>query len=317
MDFDVAEAYRRMLFIRMVEEEIANRYKEGKMRCPVHLSIGQEAVAVGVCMALEPGDHVWSTHRCHAHYLAMGGDLDAMIAELYGKATGCTRGWGGSMHLADESVGFMGTSPIVGSSLALALGSAMYFKMSGSPNVAVAFVGDSGPETGTFWETLNFASLHKLPLVIVEEDNGLSTQTPLSQRQNYHRDGGFKGLAYRVQEFVPAMVANDRWERVFHSSEGVMIAIEDIWHKALYARSNVPSFLKVNTYRYHTHVGPEYDWELGLTHRTREEVEKMMAQDPLKDAVIDSGYKILVETKIKEAFKKAEEASWPQNGSQR
>ena len=115
MGFDYTEAYRLMYLIRCTEEEIASRYQEfEKMRCPTHLSIGQESAAVGVMMALRPDDHVYSTHRCHAHYLAKGGDLGAMIAELHGKATGCAGGWGGSMHLIDESVGFMGAMPVVG-----------------------------------------------------------------------------------------------------------------------------------------------------------------------------------------------------------
>ena len=148
---DLLEAYRRMYLIRHVEEEIVRHYPEGKMRTPVHLSIGQESAAVGVMMALQPDDHVYSTHRCHAHYLAKGGDLDAMIAEFYGKATGCAGGWGGSMHLIDEKVGFMGTSAIVGSSIALAVGSALAFKLSGSGQVAVAFFGDAALETGVLY----------------------------------------------------------------------------------------------------------------------------------------------------------------------
>ena len=187
---DKVEAYRRLYRIRRVEEEIARRYypdpndkTDSPMRCPVHLSIGQEGIAVGVAMAVPPGSHAYSTHRCHAHYLAWGGSLDRMIAELYGKATGCSGGLAGSMHLHDESVGFMGTSAIVGSSISLAVGDAFSAKLNKSDRVTVAFGGDAVLETGQFWESLNFATLHSLRLIFVIEDNGLSTATPKELRQ--------------------------------------------------------------------------------------------------------------------------------------
>src|SRR5712691_7352858 len=123
MDSDLRrELFRRMLRIRLIEESIAARYAEREMRCPVHLSTGQEAVAVGVCAALAPTDYVMSTHRAHAHYLARGGSLNALLAEIYGKITGCSSGKGGSMHLVDLSVNMLGSTPIVGSSLPVAVG---------------------------------------------------------------------------------------------------------------------------------------------------------------------------------------------------
>ena len=184
MSFDYQKAYQLMHLIRCTEEEIAEQYQKfEKMRCPTHLSIGQESAAVGVMMALEKDDHVYSTHRSHAHYLAKGGDIDAMIAELHGKATGCTGGWGGSMHLVDESVGFMGAMPIVGDYVSLAIGSAMAFKLDGSGRMAVAFFGDSTVETGQFWEAVNFAALHRLPVMFICENNQYATATHISQRQ--------------------------------------------------------------------------------------------------------------------------------------
>ena len=126
MSFDYLRAYRLMYLIRHTEEEIVARYQlDEKMRCPTHLSLGQEASTVGAAMALRPNDRVYASHRCHAPYLAKGGSLDAMIAELHGKATGCTGGWGGSQHLSDESAGFMGAIPVVGDCVSLALGSAL------------------------------------------------------------------------------------------------------------------------------------------------------------------------------------------------
>ena len=157
MTFDPIEAYRRIYLIRRVELEIVRRYypdpkntRESPMRCPVHLSIGQEGVAVGVAMAVGKG-YAYSTHRCHAHYLAWGGNLDAMVAELYGRATGCSGGRAGSMHLHDASVGFMGTSAIVGSSVSLAVGDAFAGKLAGDDRTTVVFGGDAVLETGQFW----------------------------------------------------------------------------------------------------------------------------------------------------------------------
>ncbi|NIS85446.1 MAG: thiamine pyrophosphate-dependent dehydrogenase E1 component subunit alpha, partial [Nitrospinaceae bacterium] len=124
------DAYRRLVKIRLTEETIAAEYKHQEMRCPVHLSIGQEAVAAGVSLTLRDEDVVFSTHRCHSHYLAKGGGLDEMIAELYGKRTGCAAGVGGSMHLIDKQVGMLGSSAIVGGSIPLAVGAALSFRMS-------------------------------------------------------------------------------------------------------------------------------------------------------------------------------------------
>ena len=135
--------------IRVVEEEIAARYQEGKMRCPTHLSVGQEAVAAAVAECVQPTDFAVSTHRGHAHYLAKGGNLKAMIAELYGKATGCSKGKGGSMHLVDLSVGFMGTSAIVGNSIPVGVGLALSAQLKGTNQISCVFFGDGLCAIGT------------------------------------------------------------------------------------------------------------------------------------------------------------------------
>ena len=169
------ESFIRLAFVREVELMIAERYSEQIFRCPVHLSIGQEATAVGVCINLDTSDKVVSTHRSHAHYLAKGGSLFAMLCELMGKESGCCRGRGGSMHLFDKGQGFFGSVPIVGSSLPIAMGIAFAEKQMQTGNVTVAFVGDAAIETGQFHESLNFASTFELPLLIVIENNGYST----------------------------------------------------------------------------------------------------------------------------------------------
>ena len=163
-----------MLRIRRVEESIARRYAEQEMRCPTHLCIGQEAIAVGVCNALLRTDKVFSNHRAHGHYLAKGGDLNAMIAELYGRAAGCCGGRGGSMHLIDLDAGFMGATPIVGGTVPIAVGSAWASCLKNSSDVTVVFFGDGCFEEGVMHESLNFAALHNLPIVFICENNSYS-----------------------------------------------------------------------------------------------------------------------------------------------
>ena len=177
------DLYYRMLRIRVVEETIADLYPEQEMRCPVHLCIGQEAVPVGMSAHLTPRDAVVGAHRSHGHYLAQGGDLRAMIAELYGKATGCSGGIGGSMHLIDLAVGFMGTAPIVGSTIPIAVGIAFGRQMRGEDAVAVVYLGDAAIEEGVCYESMNFAALKRLPIVFVCENNLYSVYSPLQVRQ--------------------------------------------------------------------------------------------------------------------------------------
>ena len=140
---DSLALFRSMLRIRVVEESIADHYSEQEMRCPVHLSTGQEAAAVGACAALDASDVIVSNHRSHSHYLAKGGNLNAMLGEIYGRATGCCGGRGGSMHLFDQSAGILASVPIVGSTIPLAVGAALAFHQHDKPNVSIAFLGDA------------------------------------------------------------------------------------------------------------------------------------------------------------------------------
>lgn len=297
MGFDYERAYRGMFLIRRTEEEIVARYdRDQMMKCPTHLSIGQESAAVGVMMALGSADHAFSNHRCHAHYLAKGGDLDAMIAELYGKETGCTGGWGGSMHLSDEAAGFLGASPGVGDTISIAVGSAMAFKMSGSGNVAVACFGDAAVETGQFWEAVNFAALHHLPLMLVCENNLYATSTHISQRQ----PAG--SIHQRVKGFM--------WSSRVEDDE-----VEDVYRAALLCKDNLPGFLEIGTYRYREHVGPHYDWDVG--YRTEQEVTEHMAHDPLltlRGKLEDRAATSIEEqtsVRVVSAFETAIAAPWP------
>src|SRR5918997_5171096 len=178
-----ARIFKSLYRIRRVEEEIARIYPTDKIKSPVHLSIGQEWIAVGVCEALRPGDIVFGSYRSHAYYLAKGGDLKKMFAELYGKATGCAKGKGGSMHLVDVAHGVMGASAVVGTTIPNALGYAYALKLQKRKNVVVSFFGDGATEEGGFHESMNLAAVLGLPVLFVCENNLFSSHLHIQLRQ--------------------------------------------------------------------------------------------------------------------------------------
>ena len=182
-DYLLVDTYFKAKRIRMIELGIANRYSEQQMRCPVHLSLGQELNAANITQFLTKQDYMVSTHRSHAHYLAKGGDLKAMISELYGKSTGCSGGYGGSMHLVDLSCGFLGSTSIVAGTIPVGVGAGFYLKLQKKKNIVVICHGDAAIEEGVFHESANFAALHKLPALFLLEDNDSSCYTPKSKRQ--------------------------------------------------------------------------------------------------------------------------------------
>jgi TPP-dependent pyruvate/acetoin dehydrogenase alpha subunit len=267
MTATLADLYRTMLRIRLVEEQIADAYTEQAMRCPVHLSIGQEACAAGVAAATDAGDVFLSGHRCHAHYLAKGGDLKAMIAELYGKETGCTSGKGGSMHLVDLSCGFLGAAPIVGSTIPIAVGTAFSARLRGLDRVTVVFFGEGATETGAFHESLMFAALHKAPVLFVCENNLYSVYSPMDVRQPPARDIGANarslGVASRAGD------GNDV-DAVHAMAAGAVTAIR---------AGEGPVLLELATYRWREHCGPNYDNDIG--YRTEAEFADWRDRCPL------------------------------------
>jgi len=266
-----AALLRSMIRIRTTEETLAQLYKdEQEMRTPTHFSIGQEATAVGVCAALQPTDVVYSGHRCHAHYLAKGGDLLGMVAELYGKELGCAHGRGGSVHLNDPEVGFVASSAILGETMAVAVGSAWAFQMDQQPRVAACFFGDGAAEEGIFHEALNFAVVKQLPVIFVCENNGYSTHTPLHVRQ----PAGIQ-IADRARTYQLPSVQVDGND-VFAVASAAAEAVER-------ARSGQgPSFLECLTYRWREHVGPLWDYDWG--YRTKDEVDSWIARCPIAQA---------------------------------
>jgi pyruvate dehydrogenase E1 component alpha subunit len=251
----------------MAEDKIVELYPEQEMRCPVHLSIGQEAISVGVCENLRKKDVVLSNHRSHGHYLAKGGDLKAMMAEIYGKANGCSKGRGGSMHLIDLSVNFHGASSIVGGTIPIAVGMALGFLMQKKDNLAVVFFGDAAVEEGIFHESINFATLKKLPVIFVCENNFYSVYTHISVRQP-------KREIYSL--------AKGHGIRAYQEDGMDVKKVYEITKKSI---NNIrtkggPILLEFLTYRYREHCGPNYDYNLGF--RTESEVRKWQKKCPLE-----------------------------------
>jgi pyruvate dehydrogenase E1 component alpha subunit len=294
--------YRQLRLIRRVEEEIARIYPSDRIKSPVHLSIGQEAVSVGVIDALNENDVVAPTYRGHAAYLARGGSLDAMLAELFGKVDGCAKGRGGSMHLIDIDRGVLGASAVVGTTIPVAVGYALALKRRGGGRLCAAFFGDGATEEGAFYESLNFAALHRLPILFVCENNGYAIHAPLDRRWAELR------LNRRVEGFGVAYN---------HVGEGDIFAIR---HAAFDAVSAIrtgdgPRFLEVKTHRWREHVGPALDDHVGYRDpeesaawRARDQVARLQSILPGSTrSAIDAE----IEARIAEAFAFAEASPFP------
>ena len=270
-DYDIKNTRIQMFvnlqLIRSVELLISEKYTDQIFRCPVHLSIGQEAIAVGVSLNLQLEDKVVSTHRSHAHYIAKGGDLLSMLSELIGSPLGCCKGRGGSMHIFDRSVGFMASVPIVGSSLPIAAGLALAEKLLNSKNIVVAYVGDAALETGAFYESLNLAALKNLPILVVLEDNGYSTYSNKEVRWPDNKN---------VRKTIEGMGIN------YYSGSGddveeIYTQISDVISDV---RNNKPSLVHLDTFRRYEHCGPSLDDNLG--YRKSEELTSYIQRDPIE-----------------------------------
>lgn len=300
--------FYEMLRIRIVEEQIANLYPEQEMRCPIHLCIGEEAIAVGVCANLENRDIVMSNHRSHGQYLAKGGDLKALIAELYGKSTGCSRGRGGSMHMIDLSVNFLGSTSIVGGTIPMAVGTAFGSRLKNQDTITVVFFGDGAVEEGVFHESLNFASLKNLPVLFICVNDLFSVYTHISLRQpsrsifslaKAHGMEAYKGDGNNVIE-------------VYEMAKKAIKSIRE---------GKGPVFIELLTYRWLEHCGPCYDNNLG--YRTETEFNHWMSRCPLenlkqimlkKDMITNDQIKLMMEkirNEMNEAVSFAKSSPFP------
>lgn len=288
-----------MLRIRLVEEKIAELYPEQEMRCPIHLCIGEEAIAAGVCANLKDKDIVMSNHRSHGHYLAKGGNLKALIAELYGKSTGCSKGRGGSMHLIDLSVNFLGSTAIVGGTIPVAVGTAFGSKLQGKDDtVTVVFFGDGTVEEGVVHESLNFASLKNLPILFICQNDFYSVYTHISDRQPPRQ-------IY--------LLAKAHGMKSYQADGNNVTEVYEVTKKAIGSinKGEGPVFIEFLTYRWLEHCGPYYDNDLG--YRTETEFNDWVARCPfayftskiLKDGVITNDQLELMKKKIRNEINEA------------
>ncbi len=257
-----------MLRLRRVEEHIEAEYLDNEMRTPVHLYIGQEAIAVGACRALRRDDTISSSHRSHGHYLAKGGDLNALIAELHCRSTGCSKGFGGSMHLVDTSVGHLGSSSIVGGGIPIGTGHALAFSLRNEDRVSVVFLGDGASEEGVLYESINFAVLKRLPVIYVVENNKIAVCSPIENRQPgpliFHR-------AYPADQLASCSIDGNDVEAVY-------AAVSLAANRA--RRGEGPSFIECTTYRILGHMGTASQDPGG--YRDPAEVEAWRERCPIK-----------------------------------
>jgi len=300
--------YIMMLRIRIFEDKTADIITKKEVLCPCHLYVGQEAVAAGVCSVLKKSDFVFSTHRSHGHYLAKGGNLKKLMAELYGKRTGCSKGRGGSMHVASADYGLPGSSAIVAGTIPIAVGAALGFSQQHKDSVSVAFFGDGAACEGVFYEAINFAALKKLPVILVCENNLYSTHMHVSKvlaDTNIYKKAeafGFEGIRINGNDVI----------EVFNTAK-------DAIEKA--RKGGGPTLIECMTYRWRGHVGSEYDLEKGL--RSKEELdcwmkrcpiislEKILIQNNLITEAEKADIEKAVEEEVEEAIKFAKESPYP------
>lgn len=274
----LAAYYKGMVLIRKAERQLANARRDGLVTGPVHLGVGQEAVAVGVSAMLRPSDRVFGAHRSHSHLLAMGSSIHGLFAEVLGKATGLSRGMGGSMHLWDGSRGFYGSVPIVAGTVPLAVGAAMAARMQGSDSVGVAYFGDGAVEEGVVHESLNLARISQAPAIFVCENNLFASHMHISQRQPKDSTARFA-------------VANDISYRVVDGNDVVAVATA-AKHLIDSARQGEgPGFIEAVTFRWYGHVDWREDIDVGVS-RSVNDVADWRKRDPirrLRDAMVASG----------------------------
>jgi pyruvate dehydrogenase E1 component alpha subunit len=299
------ELYERMVQIRVFEETAGKNFAAGKMAGFVHLYAGEEAVAVGVCAHLTDRDYITSTHRGHGHCIAKGVDIDGMVAELVGKSTGLCKGKGGSMHIADVHKGMLGANGIVGGGFPLACGAALTAKTLGTGGVAVCFFGDGAANQGTFHEGLNLASIWKLPVIFVCENNGYAESTPVS----YHCSAS--DIANRAAAYeIPGVVVDGLDLFAVYEAAGEAVARA--------RRGEGPSLIEAKTYRYYGHFEGDT-----ILYRTKEELESYRSRDPIltvrrylreHDMATDEELDAIdarAKARVDLAWERAEAAPWP------
>lgn len=259
----LASMYRKMMKIRKFEQRVSELFAQGMVPGFVHLYIGEEATAVGVCENLKDTDYITSTHRGHGHLIAKGGELKYMMAELFGRKTGYCKGKGGSMHIADAKIGILGANGIVGAGLPISVGSGLSARMRGTDQVTVCFFGDGASNQGTFHEAMNMASIWRLPVIFVCENNLYG----ISMRQDRHQ--AIADISDRAQAYGFPGITVDGND---------VLAVYEVAHEAVKrAREGAgPTLIECKTYRWRGHFEGD-----PTTYRAKEELEEWMAKDPI------------------------------------
>ena len=294
--------FKQMLLIRRFEEKICEIYHTDVVKSPVHLSIGQEAVAVGICEALKPTDFISNTYRCHATHIAKGGDLNKMMAELYGKVDGCAGGKAGSMHLVEIEKGILGASAVVATTIPVSAGWALALKKDKTGHIIVCMFGDGSTEEGVFSETLNFAKIMNLPVIFICENNRLAIHNPLERRW------AADNICERVATYGIPTHKIDSGD-VYEILESTKHAVETV------RSGKGPVFMEIATYRYKQHVGVAED--MHEDYRDLKEYERWKASDQIdklaREIGVEETARIEKEVKalIDESVKFAENSRFP------
>jgi len=303
------ELYESMLRIRLIELAVAKEYPQGEIRCPVHLSVGQELFPSLIALLTNVNDSAISTHRSHAHYLAKGGSLKKFIAELYGKSTGCSKGRGGSMHLIDLDVNFFGATAIVGNSIPVGVGLAYSEKIQRTGNIVMIYIGDGAIEEGVFYESVNFASLYNLPVIFLCENNLYSVYSPIEKRQPKNRQ-------------ISQMVAGLGIHSVKLDSSDISSSFHKLHDAFEFTREKVlPVFVEIDAFRLLEHCGPSNDDS--LKYRDQDYIHNSLEKDPLaclekelantipNFRILQKGFQQLIEVEISESISFAKESPFP------
>jgi TPP-dependent pyruvate/acetoin dehydrogenase alpha subunit len=294
---DSFKLIERAYFIRRIEEKIVDIYPTDLIQSPLHLSIGQESLAVGVCSNLNIRDQLFTTYRSHAYYLAKGGNLNAFMAELMGRTTGCCKGKGGSMHLADSSVNFMGTSAIVASTLPHAVGAAFANVIHNKSNLVICVIGDGAADAGIYHESLNFAALHNLPIVFVIEDNDLAVHSTKKERQSFDLEKHAKTYGFSTYSLSETQ-----------NPDVVSKFMQDVYLEVKTKKK--PAWVKLKAFRYKEHVGVSEDFEVG--YRSKSDYLAWLAKDPLITEKFEDKTITKIDFEIDQAIEFAKNSPFPE-----
>lgn len=308
-DLDL-ELYRRLALIRRAEELIIAHYAGNEMKTPMHMSMGQEAIAVGVIMALGSEGQVLASYRSHAAFIAKTNETDTFFAELYGRVTGTAKGKAGSMHLADPAAGHLGSSAVVGTPIPVAVGAAFANTRNANGKIVAVFFGEGAMDEGVFWESLNAACVMRLPVLFVCEDNGWAVHTPPSLRQ------GYDSIPKVVSGFRCHVASSDTTdaEEIYRLTQEAVTAMRD---------TGQPAFLHLRCYRYLEHVGTGKDFDAG--YRSEDEFRQWYERDPVllqRKKLLARGrseadlqaFEAAIQEEVRGSMAKAKSAPLPESG---